>query len=127
VELTCFNIKKIVRCFIISLMKCTPSFVIMVNGHLNLVKIYSYKNLTIITTILVECLCLYPFCCMSIATKIYLFFISLPIGLNGPIKCRPHFIKGSSRNVVINLARFLFLVVHSFESCHNLCKSFEYP
>jgi hypothetical protein len=35
-----------------------------------------------------------------------MFPIRLPIGLIVPIKSRPHFIKGSSRNVVTNLATF---------------------
>jgi len=34
-------------------MKCIPWFVTIVRGHPNLVKIYSYKNLTITTIVLV--------------------------------------------------------------------------
>jgi len=39
----------------------------------------------------------------------YSFPVSLHFGLIGPIKSRPHFIKGSSGSVVTNLARlFVF-------------------
>ncbi len=36
----------------------------------------------------------------------YLFPINPPPSLIGPIKSKPHFIKGSSRNIVINLVKF---------------------
>jgi hypothetical protein len=34
-------------------MKCIPWSIIMVNGHPNIVKVYSYKNLVVTITILV--------------------------------------------------------------------------
>jgi len=82
----------------------------MVNEHPNLVRIYSYKNLVVTTAILV----LNPFTsthlvAQSIATKMYLFPINLHVGLIRPIKFRPHFVKGSFRSIVTNLAKlFVF-------------------
>ncbi len=35
-----------------------------------------------------------------------MFIVSHHVGLIGPIKCRPHFIKGSFRSVVTSLAKF---------------------
>ncbi len=60
-------------------------------------------NITMITAILV----LSAFAFTHITT--YLFAINLPPSSIGPIKSKPHFIKGSSRNVVINLVKlFVF-------------------
>jgi len=42
-----------VRCLIVSLMECTSWYVTIVRGHPNLVRIYSYINFVIISTILV--------------------------------------------------------------------------
>jgi hypothetical protein len=82
----------------------------MVNGHLNLVKIYSYKNLAITITILV----LSAFASTHlvekyVTTKIYLFHVTLLACLIRPIKSRPYFIKGSFGSVVTNLIKlFIF-------------------
>ncbi len=99
----------------------------MANGHLNLVRIYSYKNLVVTIVIFV----LNAFACthlvaLYVVAIIFVFLISLPIGLIRPIKSKPHFIKGSSKNVVINLAKKLFLVFQFVDNCHNFCKIHKY-
>jgi len=75
----------------------------MVNRHPNLVKIYSYKNIAITTTILVlNAFAFTHLVTKSVSTIMYLIPISLHVGLIRSIKSRPHFIKGSSINVVTN-------------------------
>jgi hypothetical protein len=71
-----------------------------------MVKIYAYKNLAMFTIVLVmNAFISTHLVAYFIATKMYLFHV----GLIGPIKSRPHFIKGSYGSVIISLARlFMF-------------------
>jgi hypothetical protein len=78
----------------------------MVNGHPNLVRIYSYRNLVVTTTILVlSAFASTQLVAKSIPTKMYFSHVSLLASLIKPTKFRPHFIKGSFVNVVTNLAK----------------------
>ncbi len=60
---------------------------------------------------------------------IYLFPINLHVGLIEHIKSRPHFIKGSSRSVVTNLAKLFVLSPlifwHLTQLLQNSCISFN--
>jgi hypothetical protein len=78
----------------------------MVKRHPNMVRIYTYKNLVMTTIVLVmNAFISTHLVAYSVATKMYLFHV----GLIGPIKFRPHFIKGSYGSVITSLARlFMF-------------------
>ncbi len=79
---------------------------IIINGHPNLVKIHSYKNFDVITTVFVlNVLASTHLVAKFVATNMYMFLVYLPTSLISPTKCKPHFMNGFSRRVVTNLAK----------------------
>jgi len=76
----------------------------MVNGHPNLVKMCSYKNLVITAAMLIRNVqASTHFVAYSMTTKMYCLRDNLLASLTSPIKSNPHFYNGSSSNVVTQI------------------------
>ncbi len=79
----------------------------MVNGHPNPIRMCLYRNLVVITTVLVRSAWASThFVTYLVATKMYWLLDYFLACLIGPMKSNPHFLNGFSSNVVTNLAKF---------------------
>jgi hypothetical protein len=76
----------------------------MVNGHPNLVKMCSYRNLVITVAMLVRNVrASTHFVAYLVATKMYCLPDNLLASLTSPIKSNPHFYNGSLGNVITQI------------------------